>query len=93
MVWIDRENHACHGSRHHTGQLLIGIGYGVDRLGNDVCPPTPQDTFSDPEEAYRVLQATLLEVSTNLNQGIAQIKETQVDMKKVNQEVKKEIQR
>ena len=76
-----------------TVLLLIGIGYGVDRLGNDVCPPTPQDTFSDPEEAYRVLQATLLEVSTNLNQGIAQIKETQVDMKKVNQEVKKEIQR
>ncbi len=65
-----------------TVLLLIGIGYGVDRLGNDVCPPTPQDTFSDPEEAYRVLQATLLEVSTNLNQGIAQIKETQVDMKK-----------
>ncbi len=76
-----------------TVLLLIGIGYGVDSLGNDVCPPTPQDTFSDPEEAYRVLQATLLEVSTNLNQGIAQVKEMQVDMKKVNQEVKKEIQR
>ena len=27
--------------------------------------------FSDPEEAYQVLQATLIEVSTNLNQGIA----------------------
>ena len=54
--------------------------------------------FSDinllkPEEAYQVLQATLIEVSTNLNQGIAQVKETQMDMKKVNQEVKKEMQR
>ena len=47
------------------------------------CPPTPQDTFSDPEEAYQVLQATLIEVSTNLNQGIAQVKETQMDMKKL----------
>ena len=46
-----------------------------------------------PEEAYQVLQATLIEVSTNLNQGIAQVKETQMDMKKVNQEVKKEMQR
>jgi len=35
----------------------------------------------------------LIEVSTNLNQGIAQVKETQMDMKKVNQEVKKEMQR
>ena len=69
------------------------IGYGVENLGKDVCPPTPQDTFSDPEEAYQVLQATLIEVSTNLNQGIAQVKETQMDMKKVNQEVKKEMQR
>lgn len=61
----------------------------MENLGKDVCPPTPQDTFSDPEEAYQVLQATLIEVSTNLNQGIAQVKETQMDMKKVNQEVKK----
>lgn len=35
--------------------VIIGIGYGVENLGKDVCPPTPQDTFSDPEEAYQVL--------------------------------------
>jgi hypothetical protein len=29
-------------------------------------PNSPQDTFSDPEEAYRMLQATLLEISANL---------------------------
>lgn len=76
-----------------TVLLLVGIGYGVGWMGHDVCVPTPQDTFSDPEEAYRVLQATLIEVSTNLNQGITQVEETQADMRKVVQEVKKEIQR
>ncbi len=50
--------------------LLIGIGYGIDNLSKNVCPPTPQDTFSDPEEAYRMLQATLLEISANLNYGL-----------------------
>ena len=50
-------------------------------------PPTPQDTFSDPEAAYKALQATLIEVSANLNKGIEQI-----DVTKVNQEVRKEIQ-
>ena len=73
--------------------LLIGIGYGIDKLEDDVCPPTPQDTFSDPEEAYRVLQATLLEISTNLNSGLNEVKETQSDMKKIHQEIRNEFKR
>lgn len=76
-----------------TVLLLIGIGYGVDKIGDDVCPPTPQDTFSDPEEAYRVLQATLLEFSTNLNNGLNEVKETQLDMRKIHQEIRNEIKR
>lgn len=76
-----------------TVLLLIGIGYGVDKLEDDVCPPTPQDTFSDPEEAYRMLQATLLEISTNLNSGLNEVKETQSDMKKIHQEIRNEIKR
>lgn len=51
-----------------------------------------QDTFSDPEAAYKALQATLIEVSANLNKGIEQIEETRIDVTKVNQEVRKEIQ-
>lgn len=73
--------------------LLIGIGYGITNLGKDMRPPTPLDTFSDPEAAYMALQATLMEVSTNLNQGIEQVEETQMDVTKVNQKVCKEIQR
>ena len=81
------------GSIAATVLLLIGIGYGVDKLGDDVCPPTTQDTFSDPEEAYHVLQAALLEISTNLNCGLNEVKATQSDMRKIHQEVRNEIKR
>ncbi|UVP39690.1 sigma-70 family RNA polymerase sigma factor [Bacteroides fragilis] len=73
--------------------LLIGIGYGIDNLSKNVCPPTPQDTFSDPEEAYRMLQATLLEISANLNYGLNEVKESQIDMRKIHQEVRNEIKK
>lgn len=72
--------------------VLVGVGYGITNMGEDMRPPTPQDTFSDPEAAYKALQATLIEVSANLNKGIEQIEETRIDVKKVNQEVRKEIQ-
>ena len=67
--------------------VLVGVGYGITNMGEDMRPPTPQDTFSDPEAAYKALQATLIEVSANLNKGIERI-----DVTKVNQEVRKEIQ-
>ena len=73
--------------------LLICIGYGIDNLSKNVCPPTPQDTFSDPEEAYRMLQATLLEISANLNYGLNEVKESQIDMRKIHQEVRNEIKK
>ena len=72
--------------------LLIGIGYGTV-YKKDMCQPTPQDTFSNPEDAYKALQATLIEVSTNLNKGIEQVEATRMDVTKVNQEIKNEIKR
>lgn len=72
--------------------LLIGIGYGTV-YQKDMCQPTPQDTFSNPEDAYKALQATLIEVSTNLNKGIEQVEATRQDVTKVNQEIKNEIKR
>ena len=69
-----------------------GIAATILVLEEDMRPPTPQDTFSDPEAAYKALQATLIEVSANLNKGIEQIEETRIDVTKVNQEVRKEIQ-
>lgn len=73
--------------------LLLGIGYSIGNLGQNMRPPTPQDTFSDPRIAYEVLQATLMEVSVNLNKGIEQVTETQEDVTKINKEVMKEIKR
>lgn len=72
--------------------LLVGMGYGITNVGERMRPPTYRDTFSNPEDAYKVLQATLLEVSVNLNKGIEQIEETQKDVTKVNREIMKEIQ-
>ncbi|WP_294591866.1 hypothetical protein [uncultured Bacteroides sp.] len=72
--------------------LLIGIGYGTV-YQKDMCQPTPQDTFSNPEDAYKALQATLIEVSTNLNKGIEQVEATRLDVTKVNQEIENEIKR
>ena len=35
--------------------VLVGVGYGITNMGEDMRPPTPQDTFSDPEAAYKAL--------------------------------------
>lgn len=75
-----------------TVLILVGVGYGITIQEEGMRPPTPQDTFSDPEAAYKALQATLIEVSVNLNKGIEQIEETRMDVRTVNQEIKKEIQ-
>lgn len=74
-----------------TVLLLFGMGYSIANWEDS--PPTPQDTFSNPEDAYKVLQATLMEVSTNLNNGIQQVEATRMEVIKVNQEIKNEIQR
>ena len=54
-------------------------------------PPTPQDTFTDPQDAYRVLQATLVDVSRNWQAGLKQMQEAQVQMCIINKEVKQEL--
>lgn len=76
-----------------TVLLLIGIGYAIPNIGEDKCPLALQDTFSDPEAAYRALQATLIEVSTHLNKGIEQVEATRLDVLTVNREIRNEIQR
>ena len=76
-----------------TVLLLAGVGYGIMKPGEEMRPPTPLDTFSDPEAAYKALQATLLEVSANLNEGIEQVEEARQDMTKASLEIRKELQR
>lgn len=74
-----------------TVLLLTGIGYSISNFG--MRSSMPQDTFSDPKVAYEVLQATLLEVSVNLNEGIEQVNNTQEDVTRINKQVMKEIKR
>lgn len=72
--------------------LLLGISYGVFCYQDAMQPHVPRDTFSNPEDAYKVLQATLLEVSTDLNKGIDQLSETRREIIKINIEIKDQIQ-
>lgn len=71
--------------------LLFGIGYGISNYQSNHMEQ-PQDTFSNPQDAYKVLQATLIEVSADLNSGINQVKDSRREIKKIHKEIKKEIQ-
>lgn len=70
--------------------ILIGMAYSISNFAEST--EKPKDTFTDPQEAYKILQATLIEVSTDMNSGINQLTETRWEMKKINKEIKKEIQ-
>ena len=71
--------------------LLFGAGYGISNYHNSNMAQL-QDTFTNPQDAYKVLQATLIEVSADLNSGINQVKESRREIKKIHKEIKKEIQ-
>lgn len=71
--------------------ILFGIGYGISNYRNHRIEP-PQDTFSNPQDAYNVLQATLIEVSADLNNGINQIRDSRREIKKIHKEIKEVIQ-
>ncbi len=73
-----------------TFVLLVAIGYGTDILSP--CPIAPEDTYENPQEAYEMLQSTLIEVSAQLNQGIDQVSQTRTDIKEINKEINQEIQ-
>ena len=47
----------------------------------------PKDTFSDPQEAYQVLKSTLLEMSAQLNAGMAQATAFEQELHQTNQEI------
>lgn len=71
--------------------LLVALGYGLSAGGEDGNRPVPQDTFHNPEEAYQVLRATLVEVSSTMNNGIALLAESRQEMSQVNKELKEEL--
>lgn len=70
--------------------LLLSLGYGLDRFKAE--NNRPQDTFTDPQEAFHVMNAVLIEVSTNLNSGLNQLAEVRQEVKQINSEIQEEIQ-
>ncbi len=71
----------------------ICIGLGVNEMTKEMFPPLPQDTYSNPEDAYQALQSILSEVSANWQEGIEQIEATQADIISINHEIKNELKR
>lgn len=69
--------------------FLTFIGYEITNYRtNDV----PEDTFTNPQDAYMATKAALTEISANLNTGLKQLNENKKEVYKVNQEIQKEIQ-
>ncbi|MGN0047641.1 MAG: anti-sigma factor family protein [Bacteroides sp.] len=69
--------------------IVVGMGFFLTevREGSSL----PKDTFSDPDEAYRVLHATLMEVSVGLNSGMAHLSEVCMDINRMNKECLNEL--
>lgn len=67
--------------------LLFGLGYSISNISDTM--EKPKETFTDPEVAYEVLQATLMEVSMGLNNGVDEMIDTQKDIRRTNREIKR----
>lgn len=72
--------------------LLLAIGIS---LFTDVLPRKTvlADTYTDPKEAARVAQQTLLFMSENLNKGIEQAKEAENEINNINEILNKHLNR
>lgn len=68
--------------------LVIGLGLGLSKTREEY---TPKDTFNSPEEAQQALQAIITEMSQNWNEGLAQLKASQEDIKDINRDIQNEI--
>lgn len=100
-AWIDAkqqvEKHPRHaGNRRLNLKWVSGIAASILLVGVflamgdyfDRGEKKHKDTFTNPEEAYQVLRATLIEVSEGLNQGLALWCEVQQDVEENNLEIR-----
>ena len=71
--------------------LLAGLGFGIAEMRQEAFVPTPQDTFTNPEDAHRALQAIFTEMSRNWNEGMKQLEASQRDIIAVNLEISEEL--
>ena len=71
--------------------LLFVMGYGWDSFSGKTLQPTPQDTFTNPEDAYRVLEAVLRDASGQMHQGLCQLQDSREAVAETRMEVEQEI--
>lgn len=67
--------------------LLVSLGVLLSAPGQE-----PKDTFTDPEDAHRALQAIFTEMSQTWGEGMAQIEASQRDIMVANREIREEFQ-
>lgn len=72
------------GSVAATLLLAVGLGFGIAGMRQE---PTPQDTFTNPEDAHRALEAILTEMSQVWSEGMEQLEDSQQDIMAANQEI------
>ena len=65
--------------------LLVGIGLGVNGYVS-----RPKDTFSDPQQAYAMLEASFSLISSKMDKGVASVThETEAVLTKTNEIIDK----
>lgn len=67
--------------------VASGLSYFMDSLGSE----TPAQPKVPQEAVCQILQTALIEVSTELNNGIEEVEKSQKEIRKVNKEIQKEI--
>ena len=72
--------------------LLVGLGFGIAEIRQDALATTPQDTFTNPEDAHRALQAIFTEMSRNWNEGMEQLEASQQDIMAASRGIREEFE-
>lgn len=72
--------------------LLVGLGFGIAEIRQDALATTPQDTFTNPEDAHRALQAIFTEMSRNWNEGMEQLEASQQDIMAASRRIREEFE-
>lgn len=68
--------------------ILLSVNYLLDQV-KEIHPP--KDTLSNPQEVCQILRSTLIDVSTGLNDGVDEMVNNGKEIKRVNKEIKQEI--
>ncbi|MFV0545449.1 MAG: hypothetical protein ACK5ND_04495 [Bacteroides sp.] len=68
--------------------ILLSVNYFLDQV-EEVHPP--KDTIRNPQEVCQILRSTLIDVSTELNNGVDEMVSNGKEIKRVNKEIKQEI--